>query len=78
MEPESYIGVFTINLKRKELCIGWGKDFEELKTGEDQCFDISEPDKNTEQELEMLLRKAIIQSIKLNSDTIKIYLIDIL
>lgn len=77
MGLEKYIGILTIDLQRKEACIGWVEDIYELKTGEDRCFNISEPDRDIELELETLLKRAIIQSVKLENNVLKIYLIDI-
>jgi len=72
---EVWVGILTIFLDRKEVCVGWGKDLEELKTGEDRCFSIAEPDDETEWELEELLRDAVIQNVKLDDDAIRIYMI---
>jgi hypothetical protein len=90
MEPETYVGILTIDFERQEVCVGWGKDFEELRKGEDRCFSIAEPEKNFERglgmlmsetaigwELDLLLSKAVIQSVRLENKTIKIYLIGI-
>jgi hypothetical protein len=72
---EVWVGVLTIFLERKELCIAWAKEIEDLRRGEDRCFDISVSDDETEYEIETMLRDAIIQNVKLDGDTIKIYLI---
>ena len=77
MELENYIGILTIFLDRKEVCIAWGKNFEELKMSEDQCFSVAEPDVGIERELEVLLRKSIIQAVALDNNTIKIFLTDV-
>jgi hypothetical protein len=77
MEPENYIGILTIFLDRKEVCIGWAKNLEELKTVEDECFSVAEPDADAWWKLDMLLRKATIQAVALNNNTIKIFLTDV-
>jgi hypothetical protein len=77
MELEKYIGVLTIFLNRKEVCIGWGKSLQELKTVEDECFSVEQLDPDVWWKLDMLLRKATIQAVALNNDTIKIYLTDV-
>ena len=75
MRPEIYIGILRIFLDRKEACIRWGKDSEELRTDKDRCFNVSGPDITAEWKLNTLLNKAVIQYVKLKDNTIIIYLI---